>query len=411
LNAVDEAPATLPAVPGGHQQDLWRKTVKVIHSVPQGHSMTLVQRKIANAWMRHAIENPRDKDGWWKMSLGQLRQQTGFASTNTVHLKDAARALMRIIFEYDVFAPAEKRGDGWKAQVLFPGVAISGGFIHWQITENIYRELLRPEVYAIINMAVMRKFSSNAALQLWEFCVRFENIGITRRITWEEFRDVVIGGAEKSSLSEYKVLKKRILTPAIAEINTCSDHEVELLEFRSGRRIAEIQFRVQSKQQAAEIPLEAQKLLERMIRLGVPAAEAKRLAIKYPVARLHTAVRYTELRQTDTELAPLEAPAAYFRRALEQGWGISDAEPVQLATSPSPTVQLTIDPRDAEAQKQRAEAKAHYTKLRASQKDELRQRYNEQQHLPNMRVKSRFSKLSEVAFFNWMAKEMWGDPA
>lgn len=406
----DNQQASLLALVAGEQQDLWRKTVKVIHSVPQGHAMTLVQRKIANAWMRHAIENPRDQDGWWKMSIGQLQQETGFASSNTPYLKDAARALMRIVFEYDVFAPSEKRSEAWKAQVLFPGVAIADGFISWQISENIYRELLRPEVYAIINMAVMRKFSLHSALQLWEFCVRFENIGLTRRISWEEFRDVVIGGADKASLSEYKVLKRRVLIRAIEEINNCSDHTIELLEFRSGRRITDIQFRIKSKKQVAEISFEAQKLVERMIRLRVPPAEAKRLASQYSVVRLHTAVRYTEIRQTDTEMKPLELPAAYFRRALEQGWGVAEAD---LMEKPSPVdapaVQMTIDPREEEAQARRNQAKVHYAKLVSDEKEALRQRYNEQQQIPAMRVKVRFSKFTEVAFLNWLAKELWGE--
>lgn len=398
--------------------DLWRKTVKVIHSVPRGHSLTVTQRKIANAWMKHAIENPRGRDGWWQMPIVRLRQETGFASTNTVHLKEAAKALMRIIFEFDVFAPSERKTDEWQAQVLFNGVAISGGYIRWQISENIYRELLRPEVYALINMSVMRRFKTAAALQLWEFCVRFEGIGVTRRMRWEELRDAVLDGAEKSSFADWKVLKKRALVPAIAEVNACSDHEIEMIEFRDGRRVAEVQFRVTPKKQGIKVPVEAERLLERIVRLGVPTAEARRMAGLYSVPRLHAALRYTELRQTDAEQAPLEVPAAYFRRALELGWGYTGddsmpqafgaAAPVASATEPA-DIAGAPDASDAAAAKRRELARAHYDKQPPTEKEALRERYNAQQRLPNLRVKARVSKMTEVAFMNWLARELWGD--
>ena len=411
---VAEAPqgSLIPTAPQA-PDDLWRKTVKVLHSVPRGHSLTLVQRKIANAWMKHAIENPRGRDGWWQMPIVKLRQETGFASTNTVHLKEAAKALMRIIFEFDVFAPSERRTDEWQAQVLFHAVAISNGCIRWQISDNIYRELQRPEVYALINMSVMRRFTTTAALQLWEFCVRFENIGVTRRLRWEELRDAVLDGADKASFSQWKVLRKRALVPAIAEINACSDHDIEMLEFRDGRRVAEVQFRVWPKKQGTKVPVEAERLVERIVRLGVPAIEAKRMAGLYPVPRLHAALRYTELRQTDTEQAPLESPAAYFRRALELGWGYAGDISTPAAANPAGpgVVDAAGAPNESDAavSRRRELARGHYDKLPSPEKEALRQRYNAQQHLANLRVKARVTKITEVAFMNWLAKELWGD--
>ncbi|WP_028997106.1 replication initiation protein [Azohydromonas australica] len=416
---VESTQGSLLPTESQEPDDLWRKTVKVVHSVPRGHSLTVMQRKIANAWMKHAIENPRGRDGWWQMPLMKLRQETGFGSShNTKHLKESAKALMRIIFEFDVFAPGDRRTDEWQAQVLFHGVALSRGYIRWQISDNIYRELLRPEVYALINMSVMRRFTTAAALQLWEFCVRFENIGLTKKLRWEELRDTVLDGAGKASFADWKVLKKRALVPAIAEINTCSDHDIELIEFRDGRRMAEVQFRVTRKKQDTRVPLEAERLVERIVRLGVPAIEAKRMASLYPVPRLHAALQYTELRQTDAEQAPLESPAAYFRRALELGWGYAGdiaAPQVTQATGPVAAAAANDvgapDASDAAAAKRRELARAHYDKQSPTDKETLRERYNAQQRLPNLRVKARVSKMTQVAFLNWLARELWGDGA
>ncbi len=82
-------------------------------------------------------------------------------------------------------------------------------------------------------MAVMRKLSTTASLQIWEYCVRFENIGQTKIMKWEEFRDKVLGSGDKASFKEYKTLKLRVLSKAIAEINRETAHQIELLTRQS----------------------------------------------------------------------------------------------------------------------------------------------------------------------------------
>ena len=101
------------------------------------------------------------------MPMSQLRQDIGFGSNNIAHLRDAARKIQRISFEWDVLAPESKRVK-WITQTLFPSVAIADGYIQFQIGSDIFREIRRPEIYGLIDMAVMRKLSTTASLQIWE---------------------------------------------------------------------------------------------------------------------------------------------------------------------------------------------------------------------------------------------------
>ncbi|MDZ5455670.1 hypothetical protein [Azohydromonas lata] len=78
---------------------------------------------------------------------------------------------------------------------------------------------------------------------------------------------------------------------------------------------------MRSKGRAAAVGGDAQRMLERMKALGLPGTEAKRLAARYPAQSILDAFRYTETRQADAKQALLEQPAAYFRKALEQGYG------------------------------------------------------------------------------------------
>jgi hypothetical protein len=405
------------------QDELLRKTVKMVHSLPRGGHVSVLQRKMLNAWLKFSLETPRDAKGWWSMPLSVLRRETGFTSENIKHLREAATGLMGIRFELDVFARDRSESD-WAAHVLFPSVSLSRGLIRWTINEALYPEIARPEVYALINMAIMRRFSTNAALQLWEFCVRFENVGQTKRMSPEDFRDLVMGKAEMHSFSEYKVLKRRVITPAIAEINERSEHLVELLEHKVGRRVEQIQFTVARKHQGEALPVQALPLVERMVQLGVAAPDARRLALQYDAGRIHDALRYTEMRNADPQKNPLDLPAAYFRKALEQGYGaalapaaeatVSASAPAAAptpASAPAAKKPKAFDLREAFGQRRRDLAKDYFAGLDAERKTELQQAYNAQQTVPAFRVKARLTKGSEVAFLNWLALQQWGEPS
>src|ERR1017187_8662587 len=65
LFASKEAPAS------------FRKAVQVLHSLPKA-PLTLLQRKVANAWLKNALDNEPHPDGFWQMSVQELSLSTGF---------------------------------------------------------------------------------------------------------------------------------------------------------------------------------------------------------------------------------------------------------------------------------------------------------------------------------------------
>lgn len=406
-DAVGRAP--MESRPG---QDVFRKTVYVVHSRPT-KQLTLVQKKLANAWLKHAVTFVPDQDGWWEIPIGLLREEINFPSTNTQYLKEAARALVQIAFEWDLLAPENKR-IGWQTQVLFPAIAIVHGCIRFKISTDIYKELHRPEIYALIDMSIVRRLNSVAAMCIWEFCVRFENIGHTPSMPWQQFRDVVLGEqGEKKTLEQYKFMKLRVLSKAIKEINECSDHEIALVEKTAGRRVVAIHFTVRRKNAGMpEGELAAQKAITRMIQLGLPRTEARRLASAHPLPALNGALEYTERRLADPSQSKIDQPAAYFRKALEQGYG-APVDMAETATAPGnngkrKTVkQFDID--EAFSQHRREQARAYFAQLEDDEKKQFLDRYNEQQEHDRLRVKSRLTKLAEAAFMNWLAKDTWGE--
>jgi hypothetical protein len=236
--------------------DAFRKAVQVIQSKPKA-PLGLLHRKIGNLWLKHAVENPPSSDGWWELSIREVAEQIGFDSNNRQYLKESAEALMRIVFEWDLLAHA-KRGVKWRASVLFPEIEILGDAVRYQVSSQIRERMLNPDIYALIDMNIVRRFRRAPSLAIWEFCVHFEKIGNTVEVEWQSFRDMVLGeSTECTTYREYKYFKSKVVNPALAEINATSNHAIRLVETKAGKRVASISFLINRKSNFNEASAES----------------------------------------------------------------------------------------------------------------------------------------------------------
>lgn len=390
--------------------DAFRKAVQVVHSKPKS-PLSLLQRKLGNAWLKNAIENAPDGEGWWTLGIKALSTSVGFDSNNRQYLKESAEALMRIIFEWDVIAPTSKRVP-WKASVLFPEVEIGSDIIRYQISAQMRERMTNPDIYALIDMNIVRKFRRASSLAIWEFCIRFEKVGRTAPVPWQKFRDMVLGeSGDNKTYGEYKFFKSKVLNPAIAEINAASNHQISLLEIKLGRRVDSVQFAV-----ARDVPVELApdnedsiELLSELVKLGVPQSEAKRLVREQQHDALKDALQYTKLRTLDRKQTKIENPAAYFRHALTKRYApTSDTSPL---TAPAVAIAKPVDIKDAYAAYRAHEAERYFKELDPSDEDVMIQRYNSWQGVPALKLKKKAAKAAQTAFYRWLADETWGQPS
>lgn len=388
--------------------DAFRKAVQIVHSKPK-QPLTLLQRKLGNAWAKHAIESSPDDKGWWVLGIKDLAIDVGFDSNNRQYLKESAEALMRIVFEWDVMSPTNKRP--WKASVMFPEVEIHADVIRYQISSQLRELIVKPEIYALIDMNVVRRFRRASSLAIWEFCVRFEKIGHTAEVEWEKFRDMVLGEtAEARTYQEYKYFKAKVLKPAIAEINSESNLTIELVEAKIGKRVSSVRFQIAKKVLAEEVLEDGQAMeaIGEMVRLGVMQSEARRLTKDHPISDIRAAIEYTKRRLADKRGEKIDNSAAYFRHALQHRYAVSaqEAEAKQPASPATPKMDL----RAAYLNAQMSEAEGYFRELDAEDQSELIRRYNEQA-MGALQLKKKVSKASEVAFRMWLARDTWGEPS
>lgn len=385
--------------------DAFRKAVQIVHSKAK-QPLTLLQRKLGNAWAKHAIENSPDEQGWWELRIRDLALDVGFDSNNRQYLKESAEALMRIVFEWDVISNNPKRP--WKASVMFPEVEIHADVIRYQISSQVRQLIVKPEIYALIDMNVVRRFRRASSLAIWEFCVRFEKLGHTAEVPWEDFRDMVLGEtAEAKTYQEYKYFKAKVLKPAIAEINAESNLLVELVEAKVGKRVAALRFQLQKKAepQPGTDDTQVLELIGEMVVLGLLQSEARRLAREHAHEEIRAALDYTRRRMADTRAGKLDNPAAYYRHALQHRYALPKpaSEPV-TASAPR------LDLREAYLTSQLAEAERYFKELDPEDQTALVERYNAQA-LGALKIKKRITKVSEASFQRWLVMDTWGEPS
>ncbi len=390
--------------------DPFKKAVEIVHSQPKA-PMSLVQRKLSNAWLKNAAMNPPDAEGWWSISSKAMVEDIGFDSKNFKHLTDAAREMMAIVFEWDVYGKERK----FKASVLFPEIEITAFTTRYQISGQLRKHVLNPDVYAIIDMTEIKKLRRGASVAIYENCIRFLNVGWTPAMPWQQLRDMVLGGS--SSYEEYKHFKAKVLKPSLAEINSLTGIHLTLVDKPSGgKRVTDVKFKVERTEVETDQPdtEEQMQVIGEMIALGMAQSDAKKLCKAHSVGKAEAAVAYTKkmIVQGAKKGEPIENTAGYLKRSLEKGWGVVDAG--DNTPSPTPVVPRANKNKLEEAFKaqRRGEAQVWFKEVPLTTQEATIGRYNEYQQTTALKIKAKgkSSKAVESAFSNWLANDLWGVP-
>lgn len=204
----------------------FKKAVQAIHVSPVGSALSLQQRRIFNALIKNAIEQRlagRETNNTFQVSIPQMMAALDLTTKDNAYIKETAKSLMRTVVDWD-----QLNSDGtstWTGSTLIAGAKIVGSVLSYSFAPQISEELLDPQRYAMIDMRIAKLFRRSYSLALWENTVRFERIGLTARIPLATFRNLILGREEsETKYKEYKIFKRAVLTPSIAEINDVSDH-------------------------------------------------------------------------------------------------------------------------------------------------------------------------------------------
>jgi hypothetical protein len=273
-------------------------------------------------------------------------------------------------------------------------------------TEAILRS---PVFYTRLSIHYLTSLRTTAGMALYENCKRYATnpSKLTRREPWEWWYDVLTGQPVGHVKPEFKYFKRDVIKPAIAEVNT-TDIRVVLIEHKNGRKVEELQFRIEMvAQDVLEFPPQAvidTQIISRITSLGILQREAEDIFTTNEESFLKATLDLVSARELDNNLTPLSNPAAFFRTAL-RGKYVQGKKQKVLPTVP--IVEKTVvsaQPVHTAASKARKAMLKQLDALSSEDKNALLLRFVESNpSLSNYAIKSPNSRVTREALAEWMS--------
>ncbi|WP_084150355.1 replication initiation protein [Azohydromonas australica] len=350
---MDEKEVTRAAAPKEEGTEL-RKPHEMIVMVPRSRRVTLTGRRLYNALLQvsqsrlQAMETMPAADYMFEAPLPALLRTTGSSGEDRTAAKRYLREMRGLEVDWESTAP----GDGlkWRGFSMLSEVAIEvrngENWVSWSYPPTIMSALREPARWARIDLDVLAKLGSYAAVALYEICARYRDnpSGVTSRKPvqwWADALNPAPGGAERR---EWRKFKNERVKPAIEEINSETDIEIELIEHKLGRAVSEVQFAVRRKRGTpraralAEGPVDAGLVL-RAESLGIREAKLDGLIKEFGEERVREQLDVLERRAVNRKLRGIEHAYAYLRSLLRNG---EDEALLGLPPAPAPLDGATV---------------------------------------------------------------------
>lgn len=221
-----------------------RKHASAIHV---SGDLGLLERKLVNVLLLNAYDDLLAQKTH-TISVPMLLEMINWkASRNLDNLKDALLKIMTTTIVFDVLHKDPKKSK-WGAMNPLSFAEIENGVCSYRYDSGLAEKLAKPDVYAIININIQKRFASSYALALYENCLRFRRVGSTGYIDLQVWRGLL--GAQASVYDEFKYLSQRVLKEAIAEVNAVSNITLAMDKpQRAGRKVVALKFLVTEKAQ------------------------------------------------------------------------------------------------------------------------------------------------------------------
>lgn len=302
-----------------------RKPVNTLAIVPKSHKITPLGRKAYNVLLYIAQGEGLESE-IFRAPLDKIMKGVDFDSHDQELIKKHLRAMVSTTVEWQ--SPTTGEGTQWNVSGLLAHAALSKvrgqTWVEWSYAVNLKQELLAPNVFAKLSIEIISQMRSHPAIALYEICTRYKAVGQTSRQPWHWWRPVLSGKPEtdKTAKLEYRIFKRDTLKPAIAEVCSVTDLDVELVEFKQGRFISELQFSIKPKVQAS-LPLQHRpdpvdlSLVKRAHDLGIDEDRADEWAGQLGPQRFSAVLDTLERRIQSEYPEPLRDRARYLKTLVQ----------------------------------------------------------------------------------------------
>lgn len=200
----------------------------------------LLGYRIINACMYiakpSALETPE-----FVVDLDYFKWLTNYDSNNISHLRAEFSKVRQSAFKLDFLDTPRDNADGGEVS-LITKFLIRGNKVMFALEPSLRRAIAIPDQFTFISLRITNRFSSEYASRLYERLRALKFRGDSGWMSIEQFR-IVTNTTEQKAYDEYKALRRRVIDPAITQINAVSDIFIKLHTRRGeGGFITELRF-------------------------------------------------------------------------------------------------------------------------------------------------------------------------
>lgn len=317
-----------------------RKPHEMIVMVPQSKRVTLTGRRIYNVLLQvsqarmAASDSLPLADYLFDAPLNALLRSTGSKGEDRTAAKRYLQEMQDLKVTWESTAP----GDGvkWRGLHMLTEVVLEirkgENWVSWSFPPSIMGALREPTRWARIDLDVLARLGTYAAVALYEICARYRDnpAGVTSRKPTAWWADALSHTPAGSERREWRKFKNERVKEAVEEINRETDLDIELIEHKQGRAVMEAQFAVRRKARTAfarNAAIVDASLVLRAESLGVRETKLEGLILEYGEDKVREQLLQLERRSGNSKLPGIENPYSYLRTLLRNWSGPPTAEP------------------------------------------------------------------------------------
>lgn len=310
-----------------NESDPLRKPVNTLAIVPQSRKITVLGRKAYNVMLSIAQSQGIEKEVY-RAPLTEIVSGIDYSSNDSELIKKHLRSMASTVVEWN--SPTKGEGADWTVCTLisYARIVKTGGqnFVEWDYALPLKQELLAPSVFAKLPLGMLSQMHTHAGIALYEICTRYKAIGKTSKQNWRWWLPVLTGhpNSEKLAKTEYRFFKRDSIKPAIAEVCAITDIEIELVEYKDGKSISDLQFLVRPKAQAIlqlkKIPKPVDlAIVKKAVALGIHDDKAEDLITQFGETSMIEGLIALEGRVVASFPEPVRDPYRYLKALLSGG--------------------------------------------------------------------------------------------
>ena len=346
----------MPAPASAKDSDLLKKPVNALAIVPVTRKITVLGRKMYNVMLDMSQAMGIDQDVY-RVPLTDIVSGVDYSSNDLELIKKHLRAMASTSVEWN--SPTTGEGPKWTVSTLIAHATLTKErgqiWVEWSYAKPIKQELLEPSVFARLSLGMLSQMHTYGGIALYEICSRYRAIGKTSRQEWRWWLPVLTGQPNNERLAkmEYRFFKRDSIKPAIAEINAITDIDVELVEYKAGKSINEVQFLVRQKAQTGLLPKSSPKpvdlaLIKRAVALGISDEKAEELLVQHGADALASGLDSLERRLATNYPEPVRDPFRYLKASLDGLQLQQVADKAQGRAGELPTIEASLVDRKKE---------------------------------------------------------------